>query len=783
MEKIKTKIISAVTGLFLIGSTLTGAVATGFPEPFIKDGVFDGSVVVGENANAEDIIGSVDIMSSLQYHMAQPADVSDSSDVFVSDGYPIRKSGDDFNYGDTIAGVLQNASLSEDELPGVLTDDTYRDNEGETDNSVDYSQTLRFENDNAELLFTQDDDLAPEAGDYLVINDNEMLYTYSLEFDNAVEYDNEDSGTASEDFKTTTLNIQGNTYTVTDIKLDSDGGEIEEMSLISGDSVMWLTQSNTITKTIGGTTHNVEVIDVTESQDGCIIKVDGYETLVDVDSTETISGLQVGVIDAKNIHAQLQDVDTCRISLGSSELELIDGRDVEVDGHEIDGASVSFDQSPGELYSINIEYTPKDIDDDLYLSEGDEFIDPVFNSWKVLYGGIQADYDSYDFDVSGDEDGELTFTTIDNREISIPVYNHNGTVILGTSEDVEDRYYGDATYSEAPALDNVCIGLNDCEDMRILATPSNGELHVFEINEIDVDDNTIDVRDLTYGRSFSSLDYDENVSTQIDLGSFGNFNVLVDEANDRVTVTDTMKSIIELQNEETLEIDISSDVLFTLEEAGSNGNTLEIATSVNSDDEMEVDADWTNPSVPSIDLSENSDYSVMVSEIGTKVITDDDHTSVEIKSTDSNDDVYGNVFVTDITSNIVESVSGDTVTLEKLPTGSAKLDSEFGPDLDENLITVGGPCANRVTARVMGLTYPTCGVASQIQENTGMIKAYAQDNGHVALVVAGWEAENTRLASRVLADYDLHGLSELSAGESYIIEGTSLSNLNVIKSS
>jgi len=89
----------------------------------------------------------------------------------------------------------------------------------------------------------------------------------------------------------------------------------------------------------------------------------------------------------------------------------------------------------------------------------------------------------------------------------------------------------------------------------------------------------------------------------------------------------------------------------------------------------------------------------------------------------------------------------------------AKLDSEVtSTEKAANLITVGGPCVNSVTADALGLTYPTCGAASTIPENQGLIKVvdspYSEGTGKVVVVVAGWEAPNTRAASAVLQQYD-----------------------------
>jgi len=89
----------------------------------------------------------------------------------------------------------------------------------------------------------------------------------------------------------------------------------------------------------------------------------------------------------------------------------------------------------------------------------------------------------------------------------------------------------------------------------------------------------------------------------------------------------------------------------------------------------------------------------------------------------------------------------------------AKLDKEVGAaEKAKNLVLVGGPCVNKLTAEALGKTFPACGAASGITANTALIQAVdgAFATGKVALVVAGWEADNTRLATSVLQNYDKH---------------------------
>jgi len=84
------------------------------------------------------------------------------------------------------------------------------------------------------------------------------------------------------------------------------------------------------------------------------------------------------------------------------------------------------------------------------------------------------------------------------------------------------------------------------------------------------------------------------------------------------------------------------------------------------------------------------------------------------------------------------------------------LTTESGAASYDNLILVGGPCVNSLTAEYMGLTYPACEDASTIQENKALIKL-VEMNGKSALIVAGWEKADTQRAASKLSEGGLTG--------------------------
>jgi hypothetical protein len=95
---------------------------------------------------------------------------------------------------------------------------------------------------------------------------------------------------------------------------------------------------------------------------------------------------------------------------------------------------------------------------------------------------------------------------------------------------------------------------------------------------------------------------------------------------------------------------------------------------------------------------------------------------------------------------------GSVITKEpvRLTGDYAKLDTEVADwsKITTDAVVVGGPAVNQAAAKLLGLTYPTKGVASTIPENAALIQVFqnAFSSGKVAVLVAGWEAADTDLA-------------------------------------
>ena len=104
-----------------------------------------------------------------------------------------------------------------------------------------------------------------------------------------------------------------------------------------------------------------------------------------------------------------------------------------------------------------------------------------------------------------------------------------------------------------------------------------------------------------------------------------------------------------------------------------------------------------------------------------------------------------------------ESVTVNTVAGQEI----IKLDSDISDATSRNMILVGGPAVNSLTAQALGLAFPTSGAASTVPEGAAMLKLVENAFGgsNSALIVAGWERAETAAAASVLSQYATGSLS------------------------
>ena len=250
-RKVVQKIAAVGTSVGFVRATLMGASAyslADYPSPFIKDGIFNGQIVIGAAAKTSDVIGATDIATSLQFATAAVGGSAMGARVTgAGDSTLIAEGGDFLNLDEFFSDVI-DSNLDDSDLPNALKDGEFDENEGEIDNDETYTQEITFPDASGpQLVFEDNDDNNEEVGDYIKIDNGDIIMSYTVEFDTPVEYT---VGAASKDLEDSVFEMQGHIFTITDIK--ETAGSLKEVEVIGGETLTVLQRGEVRNYVLGG---------------------------------------------------------------------------------------------------------------------------------------------------------------------------------------------------------------------------------------------------------------------------------------------------------------------------------------------------------------------------------------------------------------------------------------------------------------------------------------------------------------------------------------------------
>ncbi len=810
MRAIK-KIMALTTGATMLGATLMGAMAADladYPSPlFIEDNAFNGAIVVGDDAKSEDVVGAIDIATSLQYVTAATADTTTSDSVTVEgEAVKIQTSSDNLNIGDNLTDV-KTVALDEDDLPTVLADETFAADDGD---DFDYEQKIGL-GDALEFSHWADSDYndkEPTLG--IRIPKGTLVSAYELDFKKDAESD-VDSESDLEDIEDSSIVILGNTYDIveadnaTNVKLELMGGAVKDM----------MEQGQIKTYTIGEKDYEVEVTYIGGNPSKVKFKINGETTkTIEEDGTHKLGdGTQIGVREILEEEAGEVTADQVEFYIGAEKLTLENGEELELNDEDVDNVDVGITASFGsttKIQKIQINWTA---DEDLFVTEDSEVLMPGLESFKLNYEGLTAPAgEEVKIEDGGDyvveltamfEDGEYTIDYLGSNETGgfdavggdgdtegVPTVNattNEDTLVISTANNAEDQYFivtwidsdGFESYQEA------------------------GESYILEIDDDDQEDgvdiknvitNQVIEEDIQNGTTFTVG------SATLELKTFvedGHVNI-TDNNNDEVFFDRivTKGGLLIYMPVEYTAADLGTGFQGINVTAGSQPTTFEIVMEEEDDSETVAGGEDINVTVgftddnevkvssleestlvggEDLEVGDSDEYVGYVeSALGTKTLLDKSPDQDTFKLVYYGTEVYGNVYVSESETGFgtASGVSGVTSPV-KIP--SAKLASEVTDVTAQNLLLVGGPCANAATAEAFGLESSVPGCLEGFEEGKAKIMVEEMSSGKVAMLVAGYSAMDTRMATRVVANYDDYALS----GDEVEVTGTSLSDISV----
>ena len=737
----------------MAGLTMGTAMAANYPAPFVSGGVANVAIVHGSGTG----VSALDAVEAGNIQTNLASGVTSGGTVTVTGTpYKFEKTSTKYHLGDTITAVV-SSSLDEDELPTLLTDGKYIDNDND---EIDYTQKITMAA--SQLTMFEDNDYkedVPTVG--FKIASGATVLTYQLAFSDAL---------LMTDMPTTELPIMGKTYYVlanTSTTLTLLDSAVESV-LAEGESTV-----------IDGRTVSLDFISSTEVK----LNVDGEITnsLTELQTFKLMDGSYVGIKDitAQDYQGGVKKVE---FSIGSGKLKLTDG-DVEVQINDETISGLESDFSLDENTLSNIELTWK-ADEDLFVTEDSAITMPGFKVVSLSFGGLNYPVEET---IEVAQGGEL-YAVLENFPLKDGPADIN--FLYATTAGTFAGLGKDADNVLVTSADDTNLTFDKDTDDYFVVSWSDGsdaESYLARFTNF-VLDGTTNKTDFQYYNSGVWTDKKTGAKDG-DVIGIGNAEITIYE------VTRTAKTVIAepgtatdfhtLYSKEGATVYLPYHVAnvnattpyapgvingtgWATTGEGMNGTSFWLVMKEEDKSENKYSGDWINMTI-GWDASATAE--VEVSSIAT---SNTDATSSEIGTTDIWRDFTYSALATEILydkptsgqrsvklvyhgDEVAADVylsSADAITVTGESGVMLVTDTEVSSVATKNLIVVGGSCINSAAAALVGGAY--CGAAWTTATGVGsgqfLIKKYSSGiaGNSFALLVAGYEAADTVNAATYL---------------------------------
>ena len=766
LKKTLKKVAAVSTSLALAGITVSSALAAGLgdlPSPFGSD--MAKNVVVYGSAGS-DMAAVNDVLSAVGGGM-----LSGSGTTYTVGGMntaPLMAS--DFETGernDVAVGTALSTDFGTelDETDAIGLKKMNIPIDIGSDKDYDAHEVIDLESGSAKLtdaLEETDEDF----GDKTFIKVPSESMSYYVKFEENLDATNNITGASTDD--TITFPFLGKNLVIT-------GATATSVTAYSGDKVAL--KVGDVVK-VGDKSVKLDGID----DDSALINVDGEDDSVDEGDRERINGVEIFVDNVFNSDDDVNDKAVLVVQGSAGEaIESFDDGENFVDENKdhylwewdlsgLSGTSkdtivmgVTLNQDlndPTETFDKKIMDLGLLKENKAFLSEGDYLCLPYRYACLVLEGPANdLTWNDYTFESNKNKDLNLTYLgtgsftkDIDNAktlEISaVGVGEDRGLTVvkgLGTFGDIDDAqrvwiyYNGSLAGSNNGVLGNASLAIyyQDSDTSNPIRADLDGSAAIG-----DFADSIFITNGSRYFARFDNGDYNARMYANITVGNPNTVYFIVGGLNGASNLT--FKFV------PTSNTTSGITWLGTADGDAATGDFLYGST------------DITGYS----DSVRRLDGAVVKSPEGN---IDNDKVTVAVP----NDDEYK------FWIKVAKPKSAGSVT----PSGSAPKgpslamkDSEVGDvaSLGKNVITVGGPAVNKVTASLLGLTFPTYGSGvAGLSEGKAMLEMKDVAGGKKALLVYGWEADDTRRAALVVKNHDSFS-TQLKDKNSVMVSGTTL---------
>ena len=795
------KLIAVILTALMTVSPVVMALDLGdYPSFLFEDHNLNAYIVAGADAATADVVGMTNLAIRLAGESYNEVPVEEEEEVVVTgDAYRVDKTTDFLEYDEQLDDVLD--IVGESELSG-LAGGTFSNNKG----SFDYNEYVTLP-EQAYVEFSIDpDDETDTPAHYLKFVADKYAYIYKVEFPTALEVDVADIDDQLEDKEITLMGVK---YRITDAYRASE--DSLKLTLMGGAGKATAEHGETVDLDVEGVTYSVTPSIYSSSEVAFEVsyggKTESTDTMDEGDTYTLEDGTEIGVSEIR-YSAKETVASSVSFYLGAQKLVLEDN-EIEDDSafdekvvlgtNTLDDTAVkitgSDDGTTLKISTIEIKWTP---DDDLYVPEGGKLSDKedegeegqVFGSFDIEFTGVkQSDTEEIRLKPKGDDEYVLVFTNDVGQTFDLPYLDCDaGSLSLG--DETHNLFL-----QEPPNATIYNISKND-----YFVVTSGYSSYVLQYRGSDKDDNVLEFKNVATGDTIKITYKETNVDTwhndtsdaTLTLGG-KNFDVWVktDSTDDSDIVVDLNDDGESYSGDEVViytkykaKIDFNVTTLtegFVLQteelDDGTYKEAIKVPFTCGSDDAIDLGTidGWVETDYDLVKESGETD-TVGLLQIGdTDNYKEVSRYGVVLEKTQYSDgpDKLTMTYPDDQTEALVYVTTGAEITTT---TGGGKTIREVVPiedvvavlDTDprvtdpatagRHLVLIGDAAVNRLSARVMGLRYPTYGNEGKFpySEGEGYIKVYEDvfTEGQVVLLVAGWDAEDTTHACLVLQKFD-----------------------------
>jgi hypothetical protein len=767
----------------MISSTVALAAAASYPAPFVQNGKADVAIVTGQFATLDataDSILSTDLNSVF---VSQGGTSSSSSAPIAGDFVKLESSNDKFNIGENMTEFY--TTLDDDELGTLLASGEYRNDAG---NDFEYDQKIALnpalqmshfiDTEYSELI--GDDDDMPVIG--FDLSNNQFVLNYTIDF-SPDDVEGGLTGTTYANLEETDLPMLGRTYYVLDA---SNTSSQMVFTLLDTSVTHTVNEGETRTIDLGGTAFEVKVDFVGETEVDFIVNGESFDQLEEGESQQVVEGTYLAIKSIRYVSKET-GVSSVVFSLGSGKIELTgNGDDVEINGEDVEGLKSYVYESAGDLDKIVLEWKT---DDDAWITEQSDLVMPAFESVRFSMDATQTTLEELTTVEHGSSSYMRLNTEVDDGEINLPFLFVNGT------GDITGFGKGSSDERLITTTANSVILDSDSND-RMVVTWIDGDdavSYVLEIDDIDSGNVALNTTTLKSIVSGSSIGEALDVGETDDIGNgkirltLNRADATLNTANITVSATSGTAYLNRLVTQEGLTVFLPwNSANATLATGGFNlvnGSTGSFTLNFTEEDDdgdialgqsftatigstTEDKVSVTGISPNELRVSDGSDdYEFyMPSQLGTHLLfkTGNDQDTLDI--TYHGEELWADVFVAEQSSG---STGGSTSAIGNI----VVTDNQASAYGSKNVIVIGGSCINTAARQLIDSTATAaiCGADFTSKTNVGageyMIKAFNSpwSTGKVAVLVAGYEADDTKNGATALRDKKL----DITAGKEY----------------